>query len=126
MAEKKKTNKKVEKVECSDKLCPFHGEKKLKLRGRTFKGNVIKKFHGRVVIEFERMLYVKKYESYERRKTKIHARLPACMDEDVSVGDVIEIAETRPISKMIHFVVTKVIVKQNNGNAEVNFDESKK
>ena len=33
-------------------------------RGRTFKGTVIKKFPKRVVIEFERMVYIRKYERY--------------------------------------------------------------
>lgn len=116
---KEKTTKKVtekatgkkEKVTCKDRLCPKHGDKKLKLRGRTFKGTVIKKLNTRVTIQFERMLRLPKYERYEKRKTKIHARLPDCMKDNVNVGDLIEIAETRPISKMIHFVVIKVVRK---------------
>jgi small subunit ribosomal protein S17 len=106
---KKKVAKKVEVVECKDRLCPKHGDRKLKMRGRTFDGTVIRKFHGRVTIQFERMLKIPKYERYEKRKTKIHARLPDCMKDEVRDGDLIQIAETRPISKMIHFVVSKVI-----------------
>lgn len=111
MAEKKKTVKKIEKetTSCKDRLCPKHGDRKLKLRGRTFEGNVIKKLPGRVTIQLERMLKLPKYERYEKRKTKIHARLPDCMKDDVAVGDLIQISETRPISKMIHFVVSNVI-----------------
>ena len=105
----KKTTKAVETVTCKDRLCPKHGDKKLKMRGRTFEGAVIRKLPGRVTIQFERMLKLPKYERYEKRKTKIHARLPDCMKDDVAVGDLIQIAETRPISKMIHFVVSKVI-----------------
>ncbi len=97
------------KVECSDKFCPFHGKKSLKLRGRTFEGIVIKKLPGRVTIQFERMLKVKKYERYEKRKTKLHARLPDCLKHEIEVGDLIEISETRPISKTIHFVANKLI-----------------
>lgn len=113
---KMKKDKNVE-VSCNDKLCPFHGEKgkRLKLRGRTFEGNVLKKFHGRVVIEFDRMNYVRKYERYEKRKTKLHARLPNCLDEEVNVGDRVRIVETRPISKIIHFVVTKIVRKSEQG-----------
>ncbi len=113
MAETKKITKKKAKitVECKDRLCPIHGDKKLKMRGRTFEGTVIKKLAGRVTIEFERMLKLPKYERYEKRNTKIHARLPDCMKDDVSVGDLIQIAETRPISKTIHAVVSKVIRK---------------
>jgi len=106
----KKPAKKAEvKVECKDRLCPKHGDRKLKMRGRMFEGTVIRKLPGRVTIQFERMLKVPKYERYEKRKTKIHARLPDCMKDDLDIGDLIQIAETRPISKMIHFVVSKVI-----------------
>ena len=98
---------------CKDRLCPKHGDKKLKLRGRTFDGEVVRKLPGRVTIQFERMLKIPKYERYEKRKTKIHARLPDCMEDDVAVGDLIQIAETRPISKMIHFVVSKVIRRKS-------------
>ena len=112
MVEKKKTTKKAEvKVECKDRLCPKHGDRKLKMRGRTFEGIVIRKLPGRVTIQFERMLKIPKYERYEKRKTKIHARLPDCMRDDVAVGDLIQIAETRPISKTIHMVLSKVVRK---------------
>ena len=110
MAAKKQETK--ETIECNDRLCPIHGDKKLKMRGRTFEGEVIRKLPGRVTIQFDRMLKLPKYERYEKRKTKIHARLPECMTDDVNVGDRIQIAETRPISKMIHFVVSKIIRKK--------------
>jgi|TARA_Y100000310_G_scaffold325414_1_gene388852 small subunit ribosomal protein S17 len=106
-----KSLKKKAVISCADKFCPIHGEKKLKVRGRVFEGEVIKKLHGRVTIQFERMIKVRKYERYEKRRTKIHARLPECMENDVNVGDLIQIGETRPISKMIHCVVIKVIRK---------------
>ncbi|MGK0232092.1 MAG: small subunit ribosomal protein S17 [Patescibacteria group bacterium] len=97
-----------EEVICNDKLCPKHGDKKLRLRGRIFQGNVVKKTIGKVAIEFTRMLKIPKYERYEKRKTKLHARLPDCMKNEVQVGDLIEISETRPISKTIHFIVSNV------------------
>ena len=77
----------------------------ISLRGRSFKGTVIRKFPKRVVIEFERTIYVKKYERYSKRKTKLHARLPESMSNDIQVGDYIEIKECRPISKIVHFIV---------------------
>ena len=107
MVKKKEVAK--EKVDCKDRLCPVHGDRKLKLRGRTFEGKVVRKLHGRITIEFERMLKLPKYERYEKRRTKIHARLPDCMKDEVGVGNLVQIAETRPISKMIHFVVSKVV-----------------
>ena len=51
MAKQKQT--KVEKVDCNDRLSPKYGERRLKMRGRTFEGTVIKKLHGRVTIQFE-------------------------------------------------------------------------
>ena len=105
-----KIEKKIEKeTACKDRLCPKHGDRKLKMRGRTFQGEVIRVLPGRVTIQFERMLKLPKYERYEKRKTKVHARLSDCMSGDVKIGDLIEISETRPISKMIHFIVSKVV-----------------
>jgi small subunit ribosomal protein S17 len=95
------------KTVCMDRLCPMHG--KISLRGRTFKGKVISKFPKRVAIEFERTLYIKKYERFAKRKTKLHARLPDCMKDEINIGDYIEIMECRPISKIINFIVTKKI-----------------
>ncbi len=86
-----------------DRDCHIHGN--LKVRGRVFEGRIIKKFHKRITIEFERMVYVKKYERYSKSKTKIHARLPTCMEKEFQIGDLIKIQECRPLSKIIHFVV---------------------
>lgn len=106
---KTKTMKKESKVSCADKFCPIHGQ--ISLRGRSFKGKVIRKFAKRVTIEFERTLYIEKYERYAKKKTKLHARLPECMSKEIEIGDYIEIRECRPISKIVHFVVVKKIVK---------------
>lgn len=108
--EKKKTQKaeaeplaEAGKEKCTDKNCHIHGG--LKARGKVFEGTVIKKFPKRIAIQFERMVYVKKYERYKRSKTKIHARLPDCMADRIQIGDLIKIQECRPLSKLIHFVV---------------------
>lgn len=105
--ETKKQEKKADKIICNDKICPFHGE--ISLRGRTFKGVVIKKFPKRLTIEFNRVVYVKKYERYAKKKTKIHARLPDCLAEEIKIGDYVEVQECRKISKIINFVVIKKI-----------------
>lgn len=99
--------KKQETINCNDKLCPFHGQ--ISVRGRTFKGKVITKFPKRICIEFERTFYVKKYERYAKRKTKLHARLPDCIAENINIGDYVEIRECRPISKIINFIVIRKI-----------------
>ena len=98
---------KKEQVQCTDKFCPKHGH--TSLRGRTFKGKVISKHPTRVAIEFERTLFIKKYERYAKKKTKLHARLPECMFDEIQLGDFIEIKECRPISKIIHFIVVNKI-----------------
>ncbi|MBU2562641.1 MAG: 30S ribosomal protein S17 [Nanoarchaeota archaeon] len=105
--EKKVEDKQIVGTICNDKNCPFHGS--LKVRGRVFEGKITKKFPKRIVIEFERMIYIRKYERYARSRTKIHARLPDCMKDQVKVGDLIKIQECRPLSKIIHFVVIKKI-----------------
>ena len=88
---------------CMDKNCPVHGT--LKVRGRTFEGNVVRKNPKRITIELERMIYIRKYERYAKFKTRIHARLPDCLEKEISLGDTIKIRECRPLSKTIHFVV---------------------
>jgi len=114
----KNANKKEEKTivgavtTCSDSDCHIHGN--LKTRGRIFEGKVIKKFYKRVVIEFERTSYIRKYERYKKSRTKIHARLPNCMKDIINIGDYIRVQECRPLSKIIHFAVIEKIK-----NAEV-------
>lgn len=102
-SKQKEEKTKLVVTSCDDKNCPVHGN--LKVRGRTFEGRVTKKLNKRVTIEFERMIYVRKYERYAKSRTKLHARLPDCIEKSVQVGDLIKIRECRPLSKIIHFVV---------------------
>ena len=96
---------KAPEKECKDELCPFHGS--LPIRGRLFNGIVVSnKAKKMVVIEREYLHLVKKYKRYERRKSKIHAYLPECLD--VSIGDRVTAAECRPLSKTISSVVIEV------------------
>ncbi|MCS7134642.1 MAG: 30S ribosomal protein S17 [Candidatus Pacearchaeota archaeon] len=92
---------------CKDKRCPFHA--KLSTRGRIFEGTVKKISPGnRAVVEFPRVIYYKKYERYVRTKTRIHAHIPACLSNKIEEGSKVKIAECRPLSKMIHFVVIEI------------------
>jgi len=116
MAEKrKKTERKVKEKpkgkadEASAKEKIVGAERKVGTRGRVFEGIVIKKFPKRLTIEFGRMIYVRKYERYAKSKTKIHARLPICMDEKIKIGNLVKVQECRPLSKIIHFVVIKEV-----------------
>ena len=116
----KKKNEKIEvdKSSCADETCPEHGT--LKVRGRTFKGNVVKKFPRRIVIEFERTIYIRKYERYMKKKTKIHARLPKCKENDVNVGDYVSVGGCRPLSKITHFVYLGKVEKEEASELQTN------
>ncbi|MFH1779977.1 MAG: 30S ribosomal protein S17 [Candidatus Micrarchaeota archaeon] len=50
-----------------------------------------------------------KYERLEKRRSKIHAHIPEGMQ--VKQGDLVEINETRKISKTKSHIVTKIINK---------------
>ena len=105
MAEKEKSKSR----EANEKKAKVVATAKVASRGRSFEGIVIKKFAKRVVIELERTIYVPKYERYQRKRSKLHARIPE--DMEVSVGDLIRIQECRPLSKIIHFVIVKILKK---------------
>ena len=103
MAKQKTTNQKEESKTISI------NENSVGTRGRIFEGIVAKKFPTRVVIEFERTVFVQKYERFYKKQTRLHARLPDSMKDMANVGDLIQIRECRPLSKIIHFIVVKVI-----------------
>lgn len=107
MEKKKKSEKGKEEIPTISLSQGEKKESKIPSRGRMFQGYVVKKFPTRVVIEFERTVYVPKYERYYKKKTKLHARLPKNMD--VKVGDYIKIQECRPLSTIIHAIVIEKI-----------------
>lgn len=97
-----KNQVKIETLGCNDRHCPFHGS--ISIRGRSFKGKIIKNdLHKTVTIEFPRQFYLTKYERYEKRRSRIKAHNPQCIN--AQIGDVVKIMETRPISKTKNFVV---------------------
>lgn len=88
--------------ECEDPDCPFHGT--LPIRGKILEGIVVSnKMSKTVVVERNYLQFFPKYERYERRRSRIAAHNPSCID--VKVGDKVKIAECRPLSKTKHFVV---------------------
>lgn len=108
----KERQTKEEKQMSSSKLAGTHLAPAT--RGRIFEGRVIKKFPKRVVIEFERTVFVQKYERFTKKKTRIHARLPDSLNTAVHVGDHIQVQECRPLSKIIHHRVIKKIRSATN------------
>lgn len=115
--EKTKQEEKKQPISCNDIDCPTHGN--LSARGRSFKGTVISKHHKRICIEFERTVFIRKYERFAKKRTRIHARLPLCLNDSINIGDYIEVRQCRQLSKIISFVVTKKIrdkeTKENSG-----------
>ncbi|RLG77994.1 MAG: 30S ribosomal protein S17 [Thermoprotei archaeon] len=96
-----------EKV-CDDPLCPWHGH--LKVRGGLLVGKVIKaKMRKTVVVEREYLVYIRKYMRYERRRSRIHAHNPPCIN--AQPGDTVLIGETRPLAKSVAWVVLGVLEK---------------
>lgn len=95
---------KAPKEKCEDPNCPFHG--KLNVRGRIFKGTIRKLDLNRTaVVEWERPYYIQKYERYEKRRSRVKAHNPACIN--AVIGDKVTIAECRPISKAKSFVIVE-------------------
>ncbi len=91
--------------ECDDKKCPYHSN--LSVRGRVFVGKVIgDAMKGTVKVMWERLVRVKKYNRYLKKKSVVLAHNPSCIN--AKKGDKVVIGETRPLSKRKHFVVLKV------------------
>lgn len=116
MAKKKTTKKKQERKETAVAGSETNTKKdRTKTRGKVFEGTVIGKFPKRVTIQFEKMVYVRKYERYTKTRTKVHARLTDNMADEIQEGDYIRIQECRPLSKIIHFkVIKKLKDKEEN------------
>jgi small subunit ribosomal protein S17 len=91
--------------ECEDPKCAWHG--KLSVRGRVFKGRVKSaKTHNTAIVEWGYHRFVRKYQRYERRKSRVTAHNPPCMK--AKEGDDVVIAECRLLSKTKSFVIVNV------------------
>jgi len=78
------------------------------LRGREFVGVVVKDSGNKTVtIEFPRLIYLSKYERYEKRKSRLKVHVPS--GKKLNLGDKIRVVETRPISKTKNFILVEVI-----------------
>jgi small subunit ribosomal protein S17 len=93
---------KAPEKKCEDIRCPFHGS--LSTYGRTFTGTVASDKMSRTVsVVWERRVHIPKYERYEKRRSKVKAHNPDCMN--AKEGDKVTIIQCRPISKTKQFVV---------------------
>ncbi|MGB9134643.1 MAG: 30S ribosomal protein S17 [Candidatus Bathyarchaeia archaeon] len=92
------------KKSCADPKCPFHGS--LSVRGRALDGLVISaKMDKTAIIRRDYLNYVPKFRRYERRHSHIPAHNPPCLN--AKEGDKVRVAECRPLSKTVSFVVVE-------------------
>jgi len=91
---------------CEDINCPFHGT--LGVRGNLIQGKVVStRAQKTAVIEKNYQHYLPKYERFERRHSRIVAYNPECVG--AKEGNVVSIAECRPLSKTKAFVVIEKV-----------------
>lgn len=84
--------------------------KSISIRGKTFVGTVVSdKMNNTVLVQWERRVPVRKFERYEKRRSKVPAHNPD--DIDAKEGDVVRVKETRPLSKTKNFTVTEIVSK---------------
>ena len=92
------------KEECFDKYCPFHGT--TRIRGKIMKGIVVsKKSRNSVIIRQDYVQFIRKYQRYERRNSRLACHLPECLRHDIDLGDLVVVGESRKISKTKAFIV---------------------
>ena len=98
--------------QCEDDFCPFHGT--LPVRGKVIEGKVVSaKAQKSAVIEKQYFHYLSKFERYERRHSRIAVYSPECIA--AKEGDVVKIAECRPLSKTKHFVIVEIMKRAGAG-----------
>ncbi len=89
-------------------------QERLLPRGQRLVGIVISnKAKNTVVVAREVIRKLPKYNRYMRSKSKIHVHVPNGIE--LKIGDTIEIAETRKISKTKSWVVNKILKRGEEG-----------
>lgn len=91
---------------CNDRNCPYCGA--LRTHGRMFEGTVVSdKMQKTIVVKWPRQKYIPKYERYLKVSSRVKAHNPQCIA--AKAGEKVRIAECRPISKTVSFVVVEVL-----------------
>ena len=109
----------------TSKLVNDSKESGLSLRGRIFVGTVISsKMQKTVTVEWERKNYMKKYERYEKRRSRVKAHNPDSIN--AQEGDIVKIMECRPLSKTKNFVVIKILGKEKGFQEKIEAREESK
>ena len=82
-------------------------QKNLTTRGRTFTGTVVSsKSQKTATVEWNRRVYVPKYERYQNKRSRVKVHNPP--ELAAKEGDQVIVKECRPLSKTKHFVITQI------------------
>src|SRR3989338_95313 len=106
-----KTSKQATKAVVDNEAVPMQDttSRPLSTRGNIFQGKVVSaKVPKTITVAWERKEYIPKYERYRSKLTKVKAHVPSTFD--VAEGDIVRIAECRPIIKTKKFVVIEKIM----------------
>lgn len=91
---------------CDDKKCFRHGG--LKLRGDTTTGRVLSaKARHTVIVARDTTRFFSKYQKWARGHSRIAAHNPPCIA--AKVGDLVDLAETRKLSKTKAWTVVGIV-----------------
>jgi small subunit ribosomal protein S17 len=95
---------KAKAEDCNDESCPFHGE--IRIRGKITQGVIVSmRSKNTAIIRRDYVQFVKKYQRYERRNTRLACHLPECLTHEIEIGDLVRVGESRKISKTKAFIV---------------------
>ena len=111
-----KTPKEAIEGKYIDKKCPFTGN--VSIRGRILRGVVVSnKMTRTLIVRRDYLHFIQKYQRYEKR----HKRVPAHVSPAFKVreGDVVTIAQCRPLSKTVRFNVVAVEEQSDSVRAQV-------
>jgi small subunit ribosomal protein S11e len=98
-----------------DKKCPFTSN--VSIRGRIFKGVVIStKMRNTIVIRRDFLHYIKKYNRFEKRHKTVSAHCSPAFR--LASGDVVTVAQCRPLSKTVRFNVVRKEQQHIQGNVK--------
>lgn len=92
-------------MNCEDPKCALHGG--VKTRGTHLSGVVVSaQAKKTAIIQIDYTRYMHKYERYLRKRSRIAAHNPDCIS--AKVGDIVDLAETRKLSKTKAYAIVNV------------------
>jgi|GEM_PF-1412314 len=102
----------MSKEKTTDKVLNVKG-RSLCAKEKSYTGTVVStKMQKTVVVEWERKVFIPKYERYLKRKTRVSAHQPEGME--ITEGDMVKIHTCRPLSKTVHHVVMENLGQEKN------------